>query len=188
MNIVSAERVLEYTYLPSEAPDIILNHRPGISWLSKGSVRSFDYSTCYRRELDLVLQNLNLNFKPGEKIGVVGRISAGKSSLALALFRIIEPLYGGIYIHDVNISIIGVLDLRQRLIVIPQDPALFKGTVPDNLDPGEEHDDTELWAALEQAHLKEHVASMANGLDAKIYDGDNTNYMHLLKADSIQQD
>ncbi|PNP51658.1 hypothetical protein FNYG_15884 [Fusarium nygamai] len=170
-NIVSAERVLEYTHLPSEAPDIIPNHRPGISWPSKGSVRFVDYSTRYRPELDLVLQNLNLNFKPGEKIGVVGRTGAGKSSLALALFRIIEPLNGGIYIDDVDISTIGVLDLRQRLTVIPQDPALFEGTVRENLDPGEEHDDTELWAALELARLKEHVASMADALDAKIYEG-----------------
>ncbi|KAL5603731.1 hypothetical protein FOVSG1_006481 [Fusarium oxysporum f. sp. vasinfectum] len=170
-NIVSAERVLEYTHLPSEAPDIIPNHRPGISWPCQGSVRFFDYSTRYRPELDLVLQNLNLNFKPGEKIGVVGRTGAGKSSLALALFRIIEPLNGGIYIDDVDISTIGVLDLRQRLTVIPQDPALFEGTVRENLDPGEEHDDTELWAALELARLKEPVASMADGLDAKIYEG-----------------
>jgi ATP-binding cassette subfamily C (CFTR/MRP) protein 1 len=145
--------VLEYTYLPSEAPDVIPNHRPGISWPSKGSVSFVDYSTRYRPELGLVLQNLNLNFKPGEKIGVVGRTGAGKSSLALALFRIIEPLNGGIHIDDVDISTIGVLDLRQRLTVIPQDPALFEGTVRENLDPGEEHDDTELWAALGMSRL-----------------------------------
>ncbi|RGP81156.1 multidrug resistance-associated 1 [Fusarium longipes] len=157
-NIVSAERVLEYTHLPSEAPDVIPNRRPGISWPSSGSIRFINYSTRYRPELDLVLRDLNLNIQPGEKIGVVGRTGAGKSSLALALFRIIEPSHGSIYIDDIDISTIGVLDLRQRLTIIPQDPALFEGTVRENLDPGEDHDDTELWAAL-------------GGLDAKIYEG-----------------
>jgi len=107
-----------------------------------------DYSTRYRPELDLVLRNLNLNFKPSEKIGVVGRTGAGKSSLALALFRIIDPVHGSIVVDDVDTSTIGVLDLRKRLTIIPQDPALFEGTVRDNLDPCEDHDDTELWAAL----------------------------------------
>lgn len=140
--------MLEYTHLPSEAPDVIPNHRPGISWPSRGSVSFVDYSMRYRPELGLVLRNLNLNLKPGEKIGVVGRTGAGKSSLALAVFRIIEPLDGSIHIDDVDISKIGLLDLRQRLTVIPQDPALFEGTVRENLDPGEEHDDMELWTAL----------------------------------------
>ncbi|KAM0414623.1 hypothetical protein ACHAPT_013533 [Fusarium lateritium] len=170
-NIVSAERVLEYTHLPSEAQDIIPGHRPGISWPSKGAVSFVDYSTRYRSELGLVLRNLNLNFRPGEKIGVVGRTGAGKSSLGLAMFRIIEPQDGSIHIDDVDISKIGLLDLRQRLTIIPQDPALFEGTMRENLDPGEEHDDTELWTALGLARLKEHVASMNGGLDSKVYEG-----------------
>ncbi|KAJ4180063.1 ATP-binding cassette glutathione S-conjugate transporter ycf1 [Fusarium falciforme] len=152
-NIVSAERVLEYTHLPSEAPDVVPHRRPGISWPARGSVDFVDYSTRYRPELGLVLRNLNLTFKPGEKIGVVGRTGAGKSSLALALFRIIEPSAGSIHVDNVDISTIGLLDLRKRLTVIPQDPALFKGTVRENLDPGEEHDDTELWTALGMAYL-----------------------------------
>ncbi|CAG7563206.1 unnamed protein product [Fusarium equiseti] len=150
-NIVSAERVLEYTHLSSEAPDSIPNHQPCISWPSSGSVSLVEYSTRYRPELDLVLRNLNLDFQPGEKIGVVGRTGAGKSSLALALFRIIEPVDGSILIDGVDISTIG--------------------TVRENLDPGGEYDDTELWAALGLARLKDHVTSMAGGLDAKIYEG-----------------
>ncbi|KAI5460520.1 multidrug resistance-associated protein 1 [Mariannaea sp. PMI_226] len=170
-NIVSAERILEYTHLPSEAPDIIPNHRPAISWPSEGSVAFVNYSTRYRPELSLVLRNLNLNFQAGEKLGVVGRTGAGKSSLALALFRIIEPSAGSIRIDEIDTSSIGLLDVRKSLTVIPQDPALFEGTVRENLDPGEEHDDTELWTALGLARLKEHVASMTGGLDANIYEG-----------------
>jgi ABC-type multidrug transport system fused ATPase/permease subunit len=95
-NIVSVERVLEYARLPSEAPDVIFKNRPNISWPSQGAVKFNDYSTRYRPGLDLVLKNVNLEFRPREKIGVVGRTGAGKSSLTLSLFRIIEPVSGHI--------------------------------------------------------------------------------------------
>ncbi|VUC27576.1 unnamed protein product [Clonostachys rosea] len=170
-NIVSVERVLEYTQLPSEAPDIISNNRPVAKWPQDGSIRFRAYSSQYRPELGPVLQNLSLDFKAGEKIGVVGRTGAGKSSLALSLFRIIEATTGTIDIDDVDISAIGVLDLRQRLTIIPQDASLFEGSIRDNLDPSQEHDDTELWSALDEARLKEHVANMPGGLEAKIYEG-----------------
>jgi len=147
-NIVSVERVLEYARLPSEAPDRISKNRPKISWPASGAVDFSNYSTRYRPGLDLVLKNINLNIKSHEKIGVVGRTGAGKSSLTLALFRIIEPDIGNISIDDLNTSTIGLLDLRGRLAIIPQDAALFEGTVRDNLDPGHIHDDTELWSVL----------------------------------------
>jgi ATP-binding cassette subfamily C (CFTR/MRP) protein 1 len=91
---------------------------------------------------------VNLSIKPHEKIGVVGRTGAGKSSLTLALFRIIEPSSGHIAIDDLNTSTIGLLDVRRRLAIIPQDAALFEGTVRDNLDPAHVRDDTELWSVL----------------------------------------
>lgn len=147
-NIVSVERVLEYARLPSEAPEVIHRHRPQISWPASGAVQFNNYSTRYREGLDLVLKNINLDIKAHEKIGVVGRTGAGKSSLTLSLFRIIEPTTGNISIDDLNTSTIGLLDLRRRLAIIPQDAALFEGTIRDNLDPGLVHDDTELWSVL----------------------------------------
>jgi ATP-binding cassette, subfamily C (CFTR/MRP), member 1 len=170
-NIVSVERVLEYARLPSEAPEIISKHRPPNSWPAKGAVSFNGYSTRYRPELDLVLKNINLSIKSHEKVGVVGRTGAGKSSLTLALFRIIESADGDITIDDLSTSTIGLLDLRRRLAIIPQDAALFEGTVRDNLDPGHVHDDTELWSVLDHARLREHVAAMTGQLDAQIHEG-----------------
>lgn len=166
-NIISVERVLEYANLPSEAPDVIFKKRPNIGWPAQGAVQFNNYSTRYREGLNLVLKDICLDIKPHEKVGVVGRTGAGKSSLTLALFRIIEPTSGNItyvffqnssYLIDtmltsnsidgLNISTIGLLDLRRRLAIIPQDAALFQGTVRDNLDPRHVHDDTELWSVL----------------------------------------
>ncbi|KAH2356791.1 hypothetical protein KXW91_005021 [Aspergillus fumigatus] len=170
-NIVSVERVLEYANLPSEAPDVIFKNRPAIGWPAQGAVTFKDYSTRYRPGLDLVLKDINLDIKPHEKIGVVGRTGAGKSSLTLALFRIIEAAGGSISIDGLDISTIGLSDLRGRLAIIPQDPAMFEGTLRDNLDPRHVHDDMELWSVLEHARLKEHVAQMDGQLDAMIQEG-----------------
>ncbi|GAQ44111.1 hypothetical protein AtubIFM55763_002709 [Aspergillus tubingensis] len=170
-NIVSVERVLEYASLPSEAPEVIFKHRPAIGWPAQGAVSFNNYSTRYRPGLDLVLKDINLDIKPHEKIGVVGRTGAGKSSLTLALFRIIEPDNGSISIDGLNVSTIGLFDLRGRLAIIPQDPAMFEGTVRDNLDPRHVHDDTELWSVLEHARLKDHIAQMDGQLDAQIQEG-----------------
>ena len=153
-NIVSVERVLEYARLPSEAPEIIHRNRPPVSWPSRGEVEFSNYSTRYREGLDLVLKNINLDIKSHEKIGVVGRTGAGKSSLTLALFRIIEPVTGHISLDGLNTSSIGLLDLRRRLAIIPQDAALFEGTIRDNLDPGHVHDDTELWSVLGSCYTR----------------------------------
>ncbi|EEH23283.2 hypothetical protein PABG_05494 [Paracoccidioides brasiliensis Pb03] len=170
-NIVSVERVLEYANLPNEAPDVIFKKRPQIGWPSQGGVQFKNYSTRYREGLDLVLQDINLDIKPHEKIGVVGRTGAGKSSLTLALFRIIEATAGNISIDGLDISTIGLLDLRGRLAIIPQDAALFEGTVRDNLDPRHVHDDTELWSVLGHARLKDHISSLPGQLDAQIHEG-----------------
>ena len=97
---------------------------------------------------------MDIHIESHEKIGVVGRTGAGKSSLTLALFRIIEPDAGNISIDDLNTSAIGLFDLRGRLAIIPQDAALFEGTIRDNLDPGHIHDDTELWSVLGESTIR----------------------------------
>ncbi|KAL8871245.1 MAG: hypothetical protein Q9174_002883 [Haloplaca sp. 1 TL-2023] len=170
-NIVSVERVLEYARLPSEAAERVSKNKPKIGWPANGAVNIRNYSARYRPGLDLVLKDINLDIKAHEKIGVVGRTGAGKSSLTLALFRIIEPVSGEISIDDLNTSTIGLLDIRSRLAIIPQDAALFEGTVRDNLDPGHVHDDTDLWSTLDHARLKEHVWGMEGRLDARIHEG-----------------
>lgn len=170
-NIVSVERVLEYANLPSEAPEVIFKRRPAIGWPAQGAVSFNNYSTRYRPGLDLVLKDINLDIKPHEKIGVVGRTGAGKSSLTLALFRIIEADSGSISIDGLDVSTTGLFDLRGRLAIIPQDPAMFEGTLRDNLDPRHVHDDTELWSVLDHAKLKEHIAQMDGQLDTQIQEG-----------------
>jgi ATP-binding cassette, subfamily C (CFTR/MRP), member 1 len=139
------------SYLPSEAPEVSHGHRPGISWLISAEVRFNNYSTRYREGLDLVLRS-DLHIKSHEKIGVVGRTAQGSQVLHLPCSGSLSPAMGNISIDGLNTSTIGLLDLRQRLAIIPQDAALFEGTIRDNLDPGLVHDDTELWSLLGMIH------------------------------------
>ncbi|KAK9234707.1 P-loop containing nucleoside triphosphate hydrolase protein [Lipomyces kononenkoae] len=171
ISTVSVERILEYCKLPSEAPEVIANNRPALDWPAEGSLEFHDYSTRYRAGLDLVLKGVNLKIKPREKIGIVGRTGAGKSSLTLALFRMIEPAAGYISIDRVNTSKLGLRDLRQRLAIIPQDSQAFEGSVRENLDPGSRFSDDELWHVLELSHLKGHIAGMEGGLYARVNEG-----------------
>lgn len=157
---VTIERLIEYGNLKSEAPTIIEGHRPAKAWPATGTINFKNYTTRYREGLDPVLKNINLDIQPAEKIGIVGRTGAGKSSLTLALFRIIEATEGHINIDDLDTSSIGLFDLRSQLNIIPQDAAAFEGTVRENLDPFGHYSDEELWKVLELAHLKEHVEQM----------------------------
>ncbi|KAK9492604.1 P-loop containing nucleoside triphosphate hydrolase protein [Lipomyces doorenjongii] len=168
ISTVSVERILEYCRLPCEAPGVIDNNRPPADWPAEGSVQFHDYSTRYRIGLDLVLKGINLHIKSGEKVGVVGRTGAGKSSLTLGLFRMIEPVGGFISIDGINTSKLGLKDLRQRLAIIPQDSHAFEGTVRENLDPSSKHTDAELWHVLELSHMKIHIQGMEGRLDAKV--------------------
>ncbi|CAL9730528.1 metal resistance protein Ycf1p [Monosporozyma unispora] len=171
-NIVSVERIKEYAEIKPEAPTIVKDHRPREEWPESGSIEFKDYSTRYRPELDLVLKNINLKINPQEKIGIVGRTGAGKSSLTLALFRIIEASSGSIIIDDISIDSIGLYDLRHKLSIIPQDSQLFQGTIRENIDPIHLYTDEAIWRALELSHLKEHVINMGNlGLESALNEG-----------------
>ncbi|ANZ77064.1 BA75_04186T0 [Komagataella pastoris] len=174
-NIVSVERIIEYSTLKSEAPAIIEDNRPPKDWPFEGKIEFKNYSTRYREGLDLVLKDINLSINPKEKIGIVGRTGAGKSSLTLALFRIIEATQGSIWIDGIDTSKIGLEDLRHKLSIIPQDSQVFAGTLRENLDPTNQYSDDEIWKAIELAHLKPLVISMAEndatGLEVHLAEG-----------------
>lgn len=150
MNAV--ERLRYYgSSLEEEAPLKTIDVRP--SWPEKGEIIFDNVQMRYRKGLPLVLRGLSIHVRGGERIGIVGRTGAGKSSIMSALFRLVELSGGHILIDGLDISTIGLQDLRSRLAIIPQDPTLFRGTVRSNLDPFGEHDDLELWSALRQADL-----------------------------------
>ncbi|CAK6978679.1 ATP-binding cassette sub-family C member 4-like isoform X1 [Scomber scombrus] len=150
--MTSVERVVEYTDLESEAP-WQTQKRPPPDWPSKGLVTFDQVSFSYSDDGTKVLHNLKAMFRPREKVGIVGRTGAGKSSLVSALFRLAEPR-GKIYIDGVLTSEIGLHDLRQKMSIIPQDPVLFTGSMRKNLDPFNQHTDEELWNALQEVQLK----------------------------------
>uniref|UniRef100_A0A8B9NGQ3 Uncharacterized protein n=1 Tax=Accipiter nisus TaxID=211598 RepID=A0A8B9NGQ3_9AVES len=158
-NIVAVERVHEYTKAPW-----VTEKRPPHGWPSKGEIQFVDYKVRYRPELELVLQGITCNIGSTEKVGVVGRTGAGKSSLTNCLFRVLEAAGGTIIIDEVDIATIGLHDLRQNLTIIPQDPVLFSGTLRMNLDPFDQYTDEEVWKALELAHLKTYVQDLPEGL------------------------
>uniref|UniRef100_A0A8B9S0Y3 Uncharacterized protein n=1 Tax=Accipiter nisus TaxID=211598 RepID=A0A8B9S0Y3_9AVES len=162
-NIVAVERVHEYTKVKNEAP-WVTEKRPPHGWPSKGEIQFVDYKVRYRPELELVLQGITCNIGSTEKVGVVGRTGAGKSSLTNCLFRVLEAAGGTIIIDEVDIATIGLHDLRQNLTIIPQDPVLFSGTLRMNLDPFDQYTDEEVWKALELAHLKTYVQDLPEGL------------------------
>ncbi|RUS75497.1 hypothetical protein EGW08_016746, partial [Elysia chlorotica] len=164
-NVVSVERLKEYSELGSEADWIVPHHRPTREWPSEGHVKFSDYQTRYRPGLDLVLKGITCEFQAGEKVGIVGRTGAGKSSLALALFRLIEASSGSILVDGVSLGEIGLHDVRSSLTILPQDPVLFFGSLRMNLDPLDVYSDGQLWAALTRAHLRDFVVGLPEGLD-----------------------
>ncbi|KAJ7390668.1 Multidrug resistance-associated protein 1 [Desmophyllum pertusum] len=170
-NIVAVERIKEYTAIPREADWIIPSHRPPDEWPHQGRVEIERFNLRYREQLPMVLKDINCAIGAKEKIGIVGRTGAGKSTLTLALFRILERAGGRIVIDGVDIATIGLQDLRSRLTIIPQDPVLFSGTLRLNLDPFNKHTDNELWNVLEVAHLKNFVTGLEKGLQFAILDG-----------------
>ncbi|CAG2109404.1 unnamed protein product [Medioppia subpectinata] len=170
-NIVSVERCLEYTETPLEALWHKPDEQPPPEWPQNGCITFESYSTRYREGLDLVLKEISFHINAGNRVGVVGRTGAGKSSLTLALFRLIESTNGLIKIDGIDISKLGLYDLRSRITIIPQDPVLFTGTLRINLDPFEKHSDSDIWTALELAHLKQFIDSLDAGLNHPVSEG-----------------
>ncbi|XP_042161527.1 ATP-binding cassette sub-family C member 3 isoform X2 [Oncorhynchus tshawytscha] len=170
-NIVAVERVKEYSETKIEAPWEVEDKKPSPDWPSQGKVEFLDYSVRYREGLDLVLKNLTLSVVGGEKIGIVGRTGAGKSSMTLCLFRLLEAAGGEITIDGVKISEIGLHDLRSKLTIIPQEPVLFSGSLRMNLDPFEKYNDGEVWKALELSHLNKFVSNQPAKLELECSEG-----------------
>ncbi|XP_020316036.2 canalicular multispecific organic anion transporter 2 isoform X2 [Oncorhynchus kisutch] len=170
-NIVAVERVKEYSETKTEAPWEVEDKKPSPDWPSEGNVEFSDYSVRYREGLELVLKNLTVSVKGGEKIGIVGRTGAGKSSMTLCLFRLLEAAGGEITIDGVKISEIGLHDLRSKLTIIPQEPVLFSGSLRMNLDPFERYSDGEVWKALELSHLNKFVSNQPAKLELECSEG-----------------
>jgi ABC-type multidrug transport system fused ATPase/permease subunit len=146
----AAERIVEYSELPTED---LKGASPPAAWPTEGRVEVNDLVVAYADDLPPVLKGLDFSINRNERVGVIGRTGAGKSSLTLALFRFVEARSGSILIDGIDISKIKLHDLRSRLAIIPQDPVLFSGTVRSNLDPFDNHTDAELFDSLARVHL-----------------------------------
>uniref|UniRef100_A0A8C7U254 ATP-binding cassette sub-family B member 6 n=1 Tax=Oncorhynchus mykiss TaxID=8022 RepID=A0A8C7U254_ONCMY len=166
MQLVSVERTEEYsTTLPTEPQHS--NPQVPTSWPEQGWVEFRGAVLSYREGLPNALDGVSLVVRPGEKVGVVGRTGSGKSTLFLALFRMVELNQGQILLDGVDTSQVGLAQLRSKLAIIPQDPFLFSGTVRENLDPCGRHPDPRLLEALEHCHLNP-VINRIGGLGAEV--------------------
>uniref|UniRef100_A0A8D2L3E2 Uncharacterized protein n=1 Tax=Varanus komodoensis TaxID=61221 RepID=A0A8D2L3E2_VARKO len=166
-NVVSITHFVVYVF---QAP-WILSKRPPVGWPNEGIIQFVSYQVRYRPDLGLALQDISFQSCKGEKIGIIGRTGAGKSTLTNSLFRILERAGGKIIIDGIDISTIGLHDLRGNLNIIPQDPVLFSGTLKSNLDPLGKYSDFELWEALELCDLKNFVQSLPMKLLHEISEG-----------------
>ncbi|XP_075538961.1 ATP-binding cassette subfamily C member 4-like isoform X1 [Dermacentor variabilis] len=169
--MTSVERVLEYSSVQPEAElQSSPGRKPPTTWPEHGAITLDGMSLSYSKDETPVLKDLRCHIKAMEKIGVVGRTGAGKSSIIAALFRMTEP-DGPILIDGVDIRFIGLHDLRSKISIIPQDPVLFTGPVRRNLDPFSEHGDEKLWKALEEVRLKASIEDLPGGLSAQVSEG-----------------
>lgn len=189
INFNSVERIKEYIDVEQEAKARIPENAPASDWPAKGAVEFIDYSTRYREDLDLVLKNVSFKVEPLEKVGIVGRTGAGKSSLALALFRGLEAESGKIIVDGVDISTIGLSDLRESITIVPQDPTLFSGSIRENLDPFGLYTDEEIYTSLRRVRLIDQHHFTASNATTQTHTPDHhspklTPSMELLAASS----
>ena len=171
VQMTSVDRIMEYSDLDQEPPlETNPENKPPDQWPSEGRVEFKDVSLSYKPSGALVLQNLNFVILPKEKVGIVGRTGAGKSSLIAALFRF-AYVKGEIYIDGVATGDLGLHDVRTNISIIPQEPLLFTGNLRRNLDPFDNYSDDELWQALEEVELKSFIIDLDASLQAKVSDG-----------------
>ncbi|GKA92057.1 ABC transporter C family member 3-like protein [Tanacetum coccineum] len=145
ISFIAVERIFQYCSIPSEPPLVVDSNRPDHLWPSDGKVDILQLQT-----------------------GIVGRTGSGKSTLIQTLFRIVEPAGGKILVDGINISSIGIHDLRSKLSIIPQDPTMFNGTVRSNMDPLEEYTDNQIWQALDKCQIGDEVRKKEGQLDSKV--------------------
>lgn len=169
--MTSVERVDEYSHIESENNlELPEDRKPPKDWPSKAAISLNDVSLAYVEGATPVLKNLTFEVKPSEKIGIVGRTGAGKSSMISTLFRMLPPT-GTIKIDGLDTSTISLTELRNKLSIIPQEPIIFAGPVRRNIDPFNQHTDKRLWEVLEEVQLKNVVMELAGGLDSAIAEG-----------------
>ncbi|RIB29312.1 P-loop containing nucleoside triphosphate hydrolase protein [Gigaspora rosea] len=171
MSLNAVERVCEFSEIPQEAPAII-EPRPPASWPHSGAITVQNLEVKYAPDLEPVLHHISFSVEGQEKVGLVGRTGSGKSTIALALFRFVEPSDGKILIDEIDISSIGVEDLRTRITIIPQDPILFTGTIRSNLDAFAQYEDSEMLESLRRVHL---IPSEEDDEETTSFSGDNIN-------------
>ncbi|OAF68604.1 hypothetical protein A3Q56_03641 [Intoshia linei] len=165
-NSVSIERIIEYMQLEDEGQYYHNHEEMNLrNWPSMGKIVFQNYTMSYRPDLPVALNNVSITINPNEKIGIVGRTGSGKTTLAMSLFRIDNPTSGSIIIDDVDISIIGLHELRYSISIIPQDPFVFSLSIRENLDPNFVFTDQDIWEALGHCHLKQYIESLEEGLN-----------------------
>ncbi|XP_068719286.1 ATP-binding cassette sub-family C member 4-like [Montipora capricornis] len=168
--MTSVERVMEYSHLEQETQPNDKTVDVPKDWPKYGIITAEGLYYAHHHTLPYVLKKMNFCIRAQEKVGVVGRTGAGKSSLIAALFRLAEP-EGIIRIDAIPITDISLGDLRRNLSIIPQDPVLFSGSLRKNLDPFRQYEDSQLWNALEEVQLKETVSELPDGLETKLTEG-----------------
>ncbi|XP_056647583.1 probable multidrug resistance-associated protein lethal(2)03659 [Diorhabda sublineata] len=166
--MTSVERVQEYADLPTEQDSLRIDPRK--YWPERGQIKFENVFLKYAPDESCVLNNLNFDVKSSEKVGIVGRTGAGKSSIIQALFRLAH-IDGKILIDNIDTGVIKLEKLRSKISIIPQEPILFSGTLRKNLDPFDEYSDEELWQVLEKVELRNAVDELPSGLESKIAEG-----------------
>jgi ATP-binding cassette, subfamily C (CFTR/MRP), member 1 len=171
-NIVAVERLKEYIDLPTEDEKCgdILEECPD-DWPVNGEIVFKNFYMTYRSDYMPALKNISLTIKGGQKVGIIGRTGAGKSSLISALIRIIKQSEGTLTIDGQDISQINLQHLRRQITIVPQESLLFSGTLRFNLDPHNKYDDETILFVLEKCRLsgllEKHNGSLSFEIDGK---------------------